>query len=198
MQRTNGRPDRAGFTMIELMIVVVIVAILASIAIPIYGKYIKNSRTSEATSKLAEIVTGAKSHALANPDALGNPTWPPAAGGGLVDLSSTNLFDYAITSGGSANASTTALTVTATGTTGKKMAGVTVSMTVPNIRSTGSMTVDLGSGASGGSSGTAEDTGGTGTGSGSGDGGGDGGDDGDGGDGEGDGSGHGHWHGHDH
>jgi hypothetical protein len=77
---------------------------------------LKNSRTSEATTKLGEIVTAAKSHALANSDVLGNPTWPAAAGDGPVDLSSTNLFDYAITSGAAANASTISLTVTATGT----------------------------------------------------------------------------------
>ena len=43
--------DRRGFTMIELMVVVVIVAILAAIAIPLYGKYIDNARTTEASGR---------------------------------------------------------------------------------------------------------------------------------------------------
>ena len=42
-----------GFTLIELMIAVAIVAILASIALPSYNDYITRSRFSEATGMLA-------------------------------------------------------------------------------------------------------------------------------------------------
>ena len=44
-----------GFTLVELMIVVAIVAILAAIALPMYTKYVKKSRTSEAVSNLGAI-----------------------------------------------------------------------------------------------------------------------------------------------
>jgi prepilin-type N-terminal cleavage/methylation domain-containing protein len=128
--------NRRGFTMIELMVVVVIVAILAGVAIPIYGKYIKNSRLTEASAKMGEIITAAKAYAMENQDASGNPTWPSAAGG-IVDLTSTELFSYAITAGGGGNANTTAFTITATGIAAKKMAGVTVAISVPNINSSG-------------------------------------------------------------
>ena len=138
------RRNKKGFTMIELMVVVVIVGVLAAIAIPIYGKYIKNARLTEATGRIGEIVTAAKAWAQDNQDASGNPTWPPAAGGGIVDLSATQLFTYSITAGAGANANTTALTIRGTGIAGGKMAGVTVDITIPNINSNGNPPVVAG------------------------------------------------------
>jgi prepilin-type N-terminal cleavage/methylation domain-containing protein len=137
MYRFCNRSDRKGFTMIELMVVVVIVGVLAAIAIPIYGKYIKNARLTEATGRIGEIVTAAKAYAQENQDASGNPTWPPAAGGGVVDLTQTEQFTYAITAGAAGNANTTQLTITATGRAGTKMAGVGVVVSIPNINANG-------------------------------------------------------------
>ena len=136
MNRFRRKPDQKGFTMIELMVVVVIVGVLAAIAVPIYGKYVKNSRVTEATSRIGEIVTAAKAWAMENQDASGNPTWPSAAGG-VVDLTATQNFTYAITAGGGNNANSTAFGVTATGATGSRMAGVSVVVSVPNINSNG-------------------------------------------------------------
>jgi prepilin-type N-terminal cleavage/methylation domain-containing protein len=197
------KANHLGFTMIEMMFVVVIVAVLASIAIPLYGRYIRHGRTTEATAKIGEIITAAKSYAIGNPDTSGNPTWPPAAGAGVVSLTSTPLFSYAITAGASADATTTALTVTATGISGLKMEGVTVAVTVPHINANGITIVDLS--ASGGGGGDGDGVEGSGGGGDDGDDG-DGGDDGDDGDDDhgggnggdhGDGHGNGHGHGHD-
>ena len=128
--------------MIELMVVVVIAGVLAAIAIPIYGKYIKNARVSEAHGRIGEVVTAAKAYAQENQTAAGVPTWPPAAGAGIVDLSSTENFDYAITAGGGADATSTPLTILATGKL--RMAGVTVSITIDDITSSGSPPVVAG------------------------------------------------------
>ncbi|MBU1235945.1 MAG: prepilin-type N-terminal cleavage/methylation domain-containing protein [Gammaproteobacteria bacterium] len=46
-------PRMAGFTLIELMVAIVIISILASIALPLYGDYVIRSRITEATGILA-------------------------------------------------------------------------------------------------------------------------------------------------
>ena len=143
MNRFRKQPNQKGFTMVELMVVVVIVGVLAAVAVPMYSKYVKNARVSEATSKIGEIITASKAWAVENPNAGGSPVWPSGATG-IVDLTQTDLFTYAIASGGGGNASTSALTITATGRSGLKMAGVTVSITVPNISSNGNPPVVAG------------------------------------------------------
>lgn len=47
--------QKKGFSLIELMIVVVIISILAAISIPQYQNYIRKSRTSEATANINSI-----------------------------------------------------------------------------------------------------------------------------------------------
>lgn len=128
------RPNQQGFTMIELMVVVVIVGILAGIAIPLYAKYTKNARISEATGRIGEIITAAKAYAQENEDQItGNHQWPPAAGGGIVDLTATPNFTYTIAP--TQPADTGQLLVTATGR--NQMANFIVRVTVPNMFANG-------------------------------------------------------------
>jgi type IV pilus assembly protein PilE len=55
-----------GFTLIELMIVIVIIGVLASIGVPQYQDYVQKSRRSEATRTLMQIAALQEQHFLDN------------------------------------------------------------------------------------------------------------------------------------
>jgi type IV pilus assembly protein PilE len=66
-QLTARRQESRGFTLIELMIVVVIVAILASIAIPAYNTQIRKSRRTDAKTALLDLAGREERYYDANP-----------------------------------------------------------------------------------------------------------------------------------
>lgn len=53
----HHRRTRSGFTLVELMIVVVILGVLAAIAIPMYLRFVQHSQVSEAKINLGKIAT---------------------------------------------------------------------------------------------------------------------------------------------
>jgi type IV pilus assembly protein PilE len=57
-ERSPARAQRAGFTLIELVITITIIGILVAIALPSYSKQIQKTRRAEATSMLTQYTQG--------------------------------------------------------------------------------------------------------------------------------------------
>lgn len=59
---SNKHASNKGFTLIEMMVVVAIVAILAAIGIPMYQKYMDEAKTAEAVTAMGQIADATKAY----------------------------------------------------------------------------------------------------------------------------------------
>jgi prepilin-type N-terminal cleavage/methylation domain-containing protein len=84
---TALRPPR-GFTIIELMLVVTIVAILASISFVGYGQYIEKANSVDAMNKLKGM------YGALNAYIIDKQTWPQEPGDDDADVSDDDLWEW--------------------------------------------------------------------------------------------------------
>lgn len=84
----NFFKNQAGFTLVELMIVIVIVGILAAVAVPIYQGNVKKAKMTECDAALGTIRTALRVYYAEN----GNyPTFAAANADTLSDISADDL-----------------------------------------------------------------------------------------------------------
>lgn len=111
--------DHKGFTLIELMIAVAIIALLAAIAIPSYNSSVMKSRRSDATIALSTLQLAEEKYRASNAT-YGTLAQLQAAGGGVSGTSSGGYYTITIPAN-----TATGYTLTATPVAGKSQANDT-------------------------------------------------------------------------
>jgi type IV pilus assembly protein PilE len=128
---------KSGFTLIELMITVAIIATLAAIAIPNYTDYIRRGKITEATSALLAMRTKMEQYFQDNRSYTtpGAPVLAPCTAGSSVPVPVLQYFT--ITCPATATPATT-YTIQADGgsATDPSMTGITFTINEGNVRAT--------------------------------------------------------------
>src|SRR5688572_12538727 len=115
-----------GFTLIELMVVVAIIAILAAIAMPMYSDYLTRGKIAEAVSTLSDMRTRLEQYFQDNRTYVG-----ACVAGTLAPIPTGKYFTYACPT-----LTATTFTVTATGVAAQGTSGFVYTLDQNNAKQT--------------------------------------------------------------
>ena len=127
-----------GFTLIELMITVAVMAILAAVALPAYTDYITRSKLVEAHTHLSDLRVKMEQFFQDRRTYVGGPCAPTGA-----DATQVKYFDFSCPAG---EPTQNTFVVQAVGKAGTDLAGITFTINESNVRTTtvtGSSTINL-------------------------------------------------------
>ena len=132
MHRTQG------FTLIELMITVAVIAIIAAIAVPNYTDYVTRSKFSEAQGQLADLRVKMEQYYM------DNRRYSTTTGGGTCGIpggntpttQGTRYFTYTCASTNPNAAGDQQYTLTASGVAGQGLDGIAFTLNHANARAT--------------------------------------------------------------
>ncbi len=114
----------SGFTLIELMITVAIVAILAAVVVPNYSDYVRRSALSEAFSNLADMRVKMDQFYQSNRNYGSADTCGHDGTAARIDFAVGGKFTYACELTGPASRENEAFRLTATGSSGSAVGHV--------------------------------------------------------------------------
>lgn len=127
-----------GFTLIEVMITVVIIAVIAAIAVPNYTDYITRSKFTEAHGMLADLRVKMEQFYMDNrrysTNAGGGTCGIP--GGAAPTLTGTKYFTYACTSSNANAAGDQQYVLSANGVAAQGLDGISFTVNHANTRGT--------------------------------------------------------------
>lgn len=116
-----------GFTLIELMIAVAVMAILAAVALPAYTDYITRSKLTEAHTHLSDLRVKMEQFFQDNRTYIGGPCAPTGASATQI-----KYFDFSCNPVPTANT----YTIQAVGKAGSDLEGIAFTITESNVHAT--------------------------------------------------------------
>jgi len=139
-----GYPNRIrGVTLIELMVVLAIVAILSSLAVASYRRYVLRANRTDATSALLRIQVGEEKYFLQNNTYTINATATPPTGLGVASPTPNGFYNITVTPGTTGSIATSfSATAAATSTQTQDTSCLTLTIDDQGLRNSAPSTTD--------------------------------------------------------